>query len=157
MAEEWKPIEGFNGKYLISSYGTVLNTDFFNKGITVPLKPTPLPSGNLVSLNGQPKLIHRLVAEAFIPNPRNLPEVMHKDGNKYNDRADNLEWVVHHIKAIGEMSYGKPVKAITKDGKVERYNSVEEASRAMYVSRQAIYQALSGVTHTCRGRTWYYI
>lgn len=155
--EEWKDIEGYNGKYRISNYGNIVNMDFFNKGIAVQLKPTELPTGVIINLNRHAKPLHRLVAEAFVPNPNGLPEVRHKDGNKLNNHADNLEWVDHHIKAIGERSYGKAVKAVTKDGKVERYSSMAEASEAMQVSRQAIYQAVNGYVHTCCGRTWYYI
>lgn len=157
MTEEWKEVAGFNGKYLISNLGNIVNTDFFSKGITVQLKPSTTPAGAFININKRFTAVHRLVAEAFVPNPDNLPEVRHKDGNKLNNCATNLEWVEHHIKAIGEMGYGKAVKAITKDGKVERYSSIAEASETMQVSRQAIYQAINGYVHTCCGRTWYYI
>lgn len=156
--EEWKDIEGYNGKYRISSYGNIVNMDFFNKGIAVQLKPTELPTGVIINLNRRAKPLHRLVAEAFVPNPNGLPEVRHKDGNKLNNHADNLEWVEHHMKAVGKIPHrNKAVKAITEDGKVERYISITEASSVLGVSKQAIQQALAGTTHTCRGRTWYYI
>lgn len=77
---------------MISSYGRVKNTitNFY-------LKPFSNNKGYLLvhlTINGKRsnQLIHRLVAKAFIPNPDNLPQVNHIDGNKSNNRVNNLEW-----------------------------------------------------------------
>ena len=101
MNEEWRPIEGYEGLYEISSYGKVRSLDrydnrnCFRKGKV--LSPVKNKDGYLqvnLCCNGKYKmfLVHRLVAQAFILNPDNLPEINHKDENPGNNNVDNLEW-----------------------------------------------------------------
>ena len=105
MIEEWRSIEGYEGLYEVSNTGRVRSVDryvvdslghrkFYKGKVLIPVKSNL--GYLLVSLccNGKHKmfLVHRLVAQVFIENPDNLPEVNHLDEDKTNNRVDNLEF-----------------------------------------------------------------
>ena len=140
------PVKGYEGRYEVTDDGRVFNRDgkelnqyFIKRGYHIVL---------LYKDNKQKtKLVHRLVAEAFIPNPGNLPQVNHKDENKDNNCVDNLEWCTN----LYNSRYGTKIErqratatqnAIKRgeckeviclaDGK--RYYSVSEASRHYGIS-----------------------
>lgn len=99
--EEWKDIPGYEGLYQVSNTGKIkglprvtMQNQILKERILIP---GVINNGYLqitLHKNGEHKnfLVHRLVANAFIPNPKNLPEVNHKDEDKANCNADNLEW-----------------------------------------------------------------
>lgn len=117
--EIWKDIEGFEGLYQVSNMGRVRSLDRtdkngqFRKGRVLADKHNNR-GYHLVSLcrDGDTKyrLIHRLVAIAFLDNPNNLPEVNHKDENKANNSVSNLEWCTRPY----NMTYGTRIKRVAK-------------------------------------------
>ena len=117
-------LPGYEGIYKASSLGYITNG-------RKELKTYTINSGyqclKLCDAYGIRKsyLLHRLIAQTFLPNPSNLPEVNHKDGNKANCAADNLEWVTskenkRHAKDTGLWEYNKPSTGI-KLGRTSQY------------------------------------
>lgn len=100
MMETWKDIKGYEGKYQVSNMGKVRN---ILTGNLLSAYSGRYSQVHLGPKNNQKTVrIHRLVAEAFIPNPDNLPLVNHKDENKMNNCVDNLEWCT----ALYNLTYG---------------------------------------------------
>lgn len=112
-----------------------------------------------------PAYIHRLVAEAFIPNPFKLPEVNHKDGNKLNNNVSNLEWVttldnLKHAKETGLLAHGKDhYKTELSEKEVrEICNLLEKGWSATKISEQSGIPVQRNVVLNIRcGRDWKHI
>lgn len=176
IEEIWKPIAGFEGLYEVSNYGRVKSLTRYKKVI----KPIIMNSGYYqyqLWHNGKCRVAsgHRLVAQAFIPNPDNKPFVNHKDENKLNNFVENLEWVTH----VENCRYGtaitrrtahfdyskrrtnnanqikacsKPIAQYTKDGKlIRRWSSASECCRANGWTLSNVRRAASGERKTAYG------
>lgn len=100
MSKEWKEIKGYEGRYLISSSGDVISLNYRGSKLSKMLTWKVNNKGYAwveLRKNGikDQRLVHRLVAEAFIENPEGLNLINHKDENKLNNNVDNLEWCNH--------------------------------------------------------------
>ena len=105
--EIWKDIQGYEGLYQVSNYGNVKSLNYRMTGKERILKSGKTVNGYLavdLCKNGKRKhsLIHRLVAQAFLENPNNYPQVNHKDENKQNNHVSNLEFCT----SFYNMNYG---------------------------------------------------
>ena len=175
MDEEiWKDIEGFEGLYQISDKGRVKSlekTYTDRNGATRHkdekiLNPYPNKRGYMrLQLFGEKrvewKLVHRLVAEAFLPNPDNLPIINHKDETPFHNNVENLEYCTQKY----NVNYGtgiqrraekesKIVYQYTLDGQlVKIWKSIAECVKNGF---KGAWLCCSGRSKTCKGFRWSY-
>lgn len=169
----WRDVKGYEGLYQVNDKGdirSVARVKPNNKGYQQVnerlLAQTPDKDGYLrvcLSKNGEhtPKLVSRLVAQAFIPNPDRLPVVNHKDENKQNNHADNLEWcTVQYNTCYGTgleraaIKQGRPVLQLLDDKIVAEYRSTQFASSQTGIPQANIYKVCVGERNTAGGYNW---
>lgn len=157
MKEIWKDIEGYEGRYQISNFGRARTLNYKRTGKTKILKLCTLYTGYCVLVlrtggAGSKQLhllVHRLVARAFITKPDGKDFVNHKDGNRLNNKVDNLEWCSkgeneeHKIYTLGHRSGACiepcPVYCVETG---EKYRSISYAAKCAGVCQPTISSAI---------------
>lgn len=161
----WKPIQGFEKYYLVSDSGQVWSLRRHRA-----LKPKIDRYGYevvVLSVAGYShhRTVHRLVAQAFVPNPHNLATVNHINEDKVDNRAVNLVW----MSVADNDNYGTrnekmantkcrfPIEQILSDGTAIQYKGVKDASRKTGINRCCIAQCCKNKRKTAGGYKWRYI
>ena len=182
--ERWLPVVGYEGFYMVSSLGRVrlLERSGFRKNgrffyVHSKIKKPYLTKFGYYRLRMEKNkhskhiFVHRLVAEAFLPNPENKPEINHKNGIRTDNRVENLEWVtrseniIHSYKFLGHKApqlFGKdnPMCKIVlkiKDGVViQEFFGAKAAAESIGVRTDTISKVCAGKYKTCKGFVWEY-
>ena len=162
MEEIWKPIKNFENRYRVSNFGRIYSV----KRNTI-MKPSMLNGYWRVTLHDGSKTngyyVHRIVAEAFIPNPQNKPLVNHIDEDRANNLVSNLEWATFSENVNYGSRNAKVSEAFSKNG-ISRpvmcvetgivYNSGKHAKRETGIDDGSINHACSDRCQTAGGFHW---
>ena len=158
-AEIWADIPKYKGKYQVSTKGRVRSLLRGKERVLTPWLTTGYPTVSLGRRNKQ--LVHRLVAEAFIPNPERRPQVNHKNGDRTDNRVNNLEWVssreniLHRGRVLGH--YITPIAQYTLSGKmVNIWKGVYLACETLGISHSNIIAVANGRRKSAGGFLWKY-
>lgn len=155
MAEKFVPIAGYEGLYEVSNLGNVKSLNYLHTGKERILSPGFNKEYLFVNLYKDKKdkkyKIHRLVAEAFIPNPNEYPCINHKDCNKLNNRSDNLEWCTNQYNI--EYSCAKSIYCVELN---KSFPSTMEAYRITGINQGNIVSCLKGKRKSAGGYHWTY-
>lgn len=173
LEEIWKDIKDYEGLYQISNLGRVKSLD---RIISCKNGTTKFCKGTLLHIfkndylfvrlceNSlcKTKYIHKLVAQAFIPNPNNLPEVNHKDENKLNNNIDNLEWcTIAYNNTYGTRTQRTRKRVYQLDlnkNIIKLWDGIRIASQELNIPCQQISQCCNGTKYrkTAGGYIWKY-
>lgn len=167
--EVWKDIRGFEGSYQVSNKGRIKSVVRKNRLSEKILSPYITKRGYLevkLCLGGVtfPLSIHRAVAECFIPNPYNLPQVNHKDEDKKNNNADNLEWCTNEynnmygtVRERRAFTCSRGVLQKSLDGEiVGDFKSLSEAVKHTGYTKSSIAKCCRGDAESYKGFIWRY-
>lgn len=174
MEEIWKDIAGYEGRYQVSNFGRVKSlerrcrTKTYTRKVPEKIYAQAIDSyGYLIvslHLDGKKKTrtVHRLVAEAFIPNPNNLKEVNHKDENKKNNAVWNLEWcTVKYNQDYGtrvdriKRTQSTPIIQCNMNGnEIREWFGMGEMSRQTGFDQGLISKVCNGKRNSAYGYKW---
>lgn len=167
MEEVWKDVVGYEGIYKISNHGRLKSFHHNKSGRVMANRQNR--RGYLIidlSKNGvvHTTTLHRLVANAFIPNPENKPEVNHIDTNKANNCVDNLEWVtskenMEHAALNGLLSYQKEICVSVAQYSlagdfIKKFDCIADVEKETGISHRKISDCLHGRRKTTHGYIW---
>ena len=188
IKEEWRDIPGYEGYYQVSNQGRIRSVD---RKVIARGGLTRISKGKIIALNysrpypmvclskkdiKKTYLVHRLVADTFIPNPKNEKTVNHKNGIKSDNRVENLEWcsysdnIKHAFRQLGrrptshwtgvkegKSPFAKKVQQISPNGElIVIHESMTTAARVTNTHLSCISQAINGKIKTAGGFLWRY-